>query len=307
MSKVKVAVLFGGISAEHEVSKMSAKSVMENIDKSFFEIIPVKIERSGKFDIEKVKKSDVVFPVLHGKGGEDGSIQGFCETIRKPYVGCGIEASALALDKIASKIIWQSLGLPVTKFIFLGKRDWREKSKKIKLPTFIKPANTGSSIGVSKVTNKKDIEQAIKEAFKYDSRIICEEALSNVREIEVSILGNDQLTISVPGEVVPADEFYTYNAKYHNAKSKLIIPAKLKKDQIKKIKDLAEKAYRALSCSGMARADFFINKKGKIYINELNTIPGFTKISMYPKLMEASGIKYRDLLTRLIKLADDRD
>ena len=307
MSKIKVAVLFGGISAEHDVSVMSAKSVMENLDKSLFEIIPVKIEKTGKFDIKKVKSADVVFPVLHGKGGEDGSIQGFCKIIGKPYVGCGIEASVLALDKIASKIIWQSLGLPVTKFIFFDKSNWREKSKEIGLPAFIKPANTGSSIGISKVVDQKNLKRAIKEAFRYDWRIIAEEALSDVREIEVSILGNEGLIISVPGEVIPADEFYTYDAKYHNAKSKLIIPAKLKKNQVEKIKDLAEKAYRALGCSGMARADFFIDKSEEICINELNTIPGFTKISMYPKLMEASGIKYKDLLTRLIKLADDQN
>jgi len=308
--KDKIAVLYGGISAEHEVSKMSAKSVMDNLDKEKFEIIPVEISKEGKFDIEKILSSDVAFPVLHGPGGEDGSIQGLCEVFKKPYVGAGIEASALALDKIASKQIWQNLKLPIPSFFFFREAEWRKNpsqiTQKVKLAVFVKPSTTGSSIGISKVKKIEEFARTVEEALKYDKRIIVEEALDNIREIEVSVLGNEELTISVPGEISPAEEFYTYDAKY-NLDSKLKIPAELSEEKIEEIQKLAELAYRALGCKGMARIDFFITKNDeKVYLNEINTIPGFTKISMYPKLLEASGIPYKELLTRLIELAKER-
>lgn len=307
-NKTKVAILYGGISAEHEVSKMSAKSVMENIDSEKFEVIPVEISKKGDFDEAKVKSADVVFPVLHGKGGEDGEIQGYLETIHKSYVGSGIEASALALDKIASKRIWQELGLPMPDFYFFSEAQWRKNSSvilhKIKPPVFIKPANTGSSIGISKVEKKKDIFRAIKEALKYHDQIIVEKAVPNPREIEVSIVGNDDdLTISEPGEVLHHDDFYTYEAKYFSDKLELIIPAKIDGKLSNQIRDLAKKAYISLGCRGLSRVDFFLDRNNKIYLSEINTMPGFTKNSMYPKLMETRGINYKDLLTRIIELA----
>lgn len=316
MSKIKVAVLYGGKSAEHDVSVKSAKSVMANFDKEKFEIIPVKIDKNGKFELTKLTAADIVFPILHGRGGEDGSIQGFCEVLNKPYVGSGIEASALALDKIASKQIWQNLKLPIPSFTFFSKLQWRKNprpsklqrsgattiTQKVKPPVFVKPANTGSSIGICKVKEKSQLKQAIEEALKYDDRIIIEQALDNVREIEVAILGNRDLIISPPGEVIPADEFYSYKAKYE-LDSKLIIPARIAEPKIKEIQLLAKKSYRSLECCGMARVDFFLEKpEGKIYLNEINTIPGFTRISMYPKLMQAAGISYQNLLTKLVEL-----
>lgn len=306
MSEIKVAVLYGGVSAEHDVSVKSAESVMANIDEERFEIIAVEISKSGEFDIEKIQSADIAFPILHGRGGEDGSIQGFCEVLHKPYVGSGIEASVLALDKIASKQIWQNLNFPVPSFQFFTRKQWLENPivimQKIKPPVFVKPANTGSSIGIYKVKGKPQLKQAIVQVLKCDNHIIIEEALPNIREIEVAILGNDDLIISPPGEIIPADEFYSYKAKYE-LDSKLIVPAELSQDKIREIRTLAEKAYQVLGCSGMARVDFFLKKpEGKIYLNEINTIPGFTSISMYPKLMEAAGIKYRKLLTKLIEL-----
>lgn len=308
MKKIKVAVLYGGISAEHEVSCNSAKSVMENLDKTKFEIIPVKISKTGKFSLQKILRSNVVFPILHGVGGEDGSVQGFCEVLNIAYVGSGILSSALALDKIASKYVFQNLKLPIPAFEFFNKLQWRKNPsqimQKIKPPVFIKPANTGSSIGITKAKKKSELRKAIEEAFNYDSRIIIEEALENVREIEVSVLGNDNLIISAPGEIVPKEEFYTYNAKYKPGLMELIVLVKSTKIKIQEIQDLAKKAYEALNCRGLARVDFFLNKKtGKIYLNEINTIPGFTKTSVYPKLIKESGICYKDLLTKLITLA----
>jgi len=309
MAKDKIAVLYGGISAEHEVSKMSAKSVMENLDKEKFEIIPVEISKDGKFEMQKILDSDVIFPVLHGKGGEDGSMQGLCEVLKKPYVGAGIEASALALDKIASKQIWQNLKLPIPYFQFFREEEWRKNPsqimQKVRPPVFVKPSTTGSSIGISKVKKIEEFEAAVEEALKYDKRIIVEEALEGAREFEVAVLGNVDLVISKPGEVIPSEEFYTYTAKYGDD-SELIIPAKIEEKKIKEFQDLAEKAYRSLRIEGMARIDFFMKKDGKILLNEANTIPGFTQFSMYPTLMEASGIPYKELLTRLIELAKER-
>lgn len=306
-NKTKVTILYGGISAENEVSKMSAKSIMENIDTEKFDVIPVEISKNGGFNEAKVKSAEVVFPVLHGRGGEDGSIQGYFETIGKPYVGSGIEASALALDKIVSKQIWQNLGLPVPSFHFFTKFQWQENPtsilQKIAPPVFVKPANTGSSIGISKVEKEEDLRKAIEKALKYHHRIIVEEALENIREIELSVLGNSELIISLPGEILPAEEFYTYDAKY-KLDSGLVYPAKISKRKISEIQKIAETAFKALDCKGFARVDIFMEKpEGKIYLNEINTIPGFTKISMFPKLMETKGINYKDLITKIIELA----
>jgi len=306
MAKIKVAVLFGGISAEHEISITSANSVMENIDTEKFKVIPIFISKDGKFNEEKVKSAEVVFSVLHGKGGEDGEIQKYLESIGKKYVGSGPKASALTLDKIASKQIWQKLGLPIPSFQFFNKKQWQENPlpimQKIDPPVFIKPANTGSSIGITKVKKKSQIKEAVEKALIYHDEIIVEKALKKIHDIEISVLGNDNLIVSNPGEIIPADEFYSYNAKY-KLDSKLIISARLSKNKILEIQDLAEKAYRALGCRGFARVDFFLKRPGgKIYLNEINTIPGFTKISMFPKMMAAAGIPYKELLTKIIEL-----
>lgn len=305
MKKIKVAVLYGGISAEHDVSLISGKAVIDNLDKDTFDVIPVEISKSGKFDEKKVRSADIVFPVLHGVGGEDGTIQGYCEEIGIPYVGSGVEASAIALDKITSKEIWQSLKLPIPSFIYFNKIDWLKKKEKIKesipLPAFVKPFDTGSSLGIYKVKNKKEIDLAIEKAFKISDKIIIEEGINDIREIEIGIVGNDELIISDPGEVIPSEEFYTFNAKY-KGNSKIIIPAQISKQKKQEIKNLAEKAYKALGCKGFARVDLFLEKDGKIYLNEINTIPGFTEFSMFPKLMENSGLSFKNLLTKIIEL-----
>lgn len=305
MKKIKVAVLYGGISGEHEVSVMSATSVMENIDKDISEILPIKISKKGQFNLEEFKKADVIFPILHGIGGEDGSIQGFCEVMQKPYAGCGIESSALALDKIKSKIIWQNENLPIPRFFSFTKEDWQENKtniiNKFQLPAFVKPFNTGSSLGISKVTKRSEIIPAVKTAFKISDQIIIEESIEDMRELEVGIIGNDKLIVSDPGEVIASENFYTFHAKYES-NSKIIIPAKLSKQKNQEIKLLAEKAYRLLGCQGFARVDLFLEKNGKIYLNEINTIPGFTEISMFPKLMENSGLSFKNLLTKIIEL-----
>jgi len=252
--RVKVAVMYGGISAEHDVSVMSAESVMANIDDSLFDVVPIFISKDGKFELKSFLLSDVIFPVLHGIGGEDGSIQGFCEIMQKPYVGCGIEASALALDKIASKQIFQNLKIPIPSFQFFTKNQWLKTPRKIinsiKPPVFIKPAHTGSSIGISLVKSKLNLRKAINLALKYDDQIIIEKALDNIREIEVAILGTDNLLVSLPGEIILVEEFYTYKAKY-GAKSELIIPADFSRRKQQEIQNMAEKAYRVLGCVGM--------------------------------------------------------
>lgn len=305
MKKIKVTVLYGGISGEHEVSVMSATSVMENIDKDKFEVLPIKISKKGQFDLEEFKKADVIFPVLHGIGGEDGSIQGFCEIMKKPYVGCSIESSVLSLDKIKSKIIWQNENLPIPHFFSFMKSEWQKNQKsiinKFQLPVFVKPFNTGSSLGISKVTKKTEIIPAIKTALKVSDQIIVEESIEDMREVEVGIVGDDKLIVSNPGEVIASENFYTFDAKY-KGDSKIIIPAKISEQKINEIKLLAEKAYRSLGCTGFARVDLFLKNDGKIYLNEINTIPGFTEFSMFPKLMENSGLNFKSLLTKIIEL-----
>lgn len=305
MKKIKVAVIFGGKSAENKISHLSAESILKNIDREKFDVIEVEISKTGEFDIDKIIGVDIVFPILHGFGGEDGAIQGFLETLNIPYVGSGIRASALALDKIASKQIWQNENLPIPAFWFFKKSQWQENHdqiiSKIKLSAFIKPSNTGSSIGITKVTNNGDIAKAVDEALKYDSRIIVEEAIENFRELEIAVLGNDELIISDPGEVIVQDGFYSFEAKYE-LETKTEIPARLEKNKIAELKSLAEKSYRALGCCGFSRVDLFLKNDGQILLNEINTLPGFTAISMFPKLMQTSGIEYKDLITKIIEL-----
>jgi D-alanine-D-alanine ligase len=348
MKKIRVGVIFGGRSGEHEVSIISAQSVINAIDKKKYEAIPIFINRKGQwqlgFDAKLIKgkgadhvylppdpttselvpvyktnkmpeKIDVAFPVLHGTFGEDGSVQGLLELAGIPYVGAGVAASAVGMDKILMKKIFGSVGLPVTKhLVFLRKEigDSEAKviskiEKELRYPIFTKPANLGSSVGVSKAHNRKELKTGLSFASSYDRKVIVEQGIEKAREIEVAVLGNDEPKASVCGEVVPSKEFYDYEDKYILGKARLIIPAPLSEKLSGTIRRLAVKAFKAIDCAGMARADFLLEKKtNKIFIDEVNTIPGFTSISMYPKLWEATGVKYSELIDQLIKLALER-
>ena len=350
MEKIKVAVLFGGRSGEHEISLASSSSIIEGLDKDKYEIIPVFISKEGKWinpsesfrllkklDLlhseseVKFKNSatshesfyalameqkvvDVVIPALHGTFGEDGTIQGMLEIYDVPYLGSEVMASAVAMDKAMMKNVFKAIGLPVCDSITLKRKDWEtdkeEKKKQIQqeigYPLFVKPANLGSSIGISKVINPEGLQEACDIACRYDRKIIIEEGI-NAREIECSVLGNDDPIASVPGEIIPKNEFYDYDSKYTPGKMELIVPAPVDEDKINEIQSLSLKAFEAAECCGMARIDFLMDKESqKIYISEINTIPGFTSTSVYSKLFEASGIKYGDLLDRLINLAIER-
>jgi D-alanine-D-alanine ligase len=351
--KIRVAVLFGGKSGEHEVSLVSAQSVMAAIDRTKCEVYPIGISKSGHWitagdpmrvlvegpgvpggesapgtslalagrrDLvpgmqqTRFPDVDVVFPVLHGTFGEDGTVQGLLEMADLAYVGAGVLGSALGLDKAAMKDIFRAHGLPIVDHLVVMRHTWR--SSKIETiariegrfayPVFVKPANLGSSVGISKAHDRAELDAALDEAARFDRKIVVEEAV-NAREIECSVLGNDEPTASVIGEVVPCHEFYDYSAKYVDQGSELHIPADLPEATTRLVQELAIRAFLALDCAGMARADFFVSRDtGNVYINELNTIPGFTSISMYPKLWEASGLPYPKLLDRLIALAVER-
>ena len=338
--KINVAILFGGKSAEHEVSLRSAKNVIEALDKSKYNPVLIGIDISGRWllntDSEKLlsgnlpeevallpehhgeiinfsnsnkQKIDVVFPILHGPFGEDGTVQGLLKLAGVPFVGAGVLGSAVGMDKDVMKRLLRDAGLPVAKFVVF--KDF-EKPKYEKLvselgsPFFLKPANLGSSVGVHKIKSKADFEKALKDAFLYDRKLIAEEFVEG-REIECSVLGNDEPVASVPGEIIVNHEFYSYDAKYLDENgARLEIPAKLSNEISAEVQYLAVQTFKTLCCEGLGRVDFFLKKDGKVFVNEINTIPGFTSISMYPKLWEASGIKYTDLIGRLIDLALDR-
>lgn len=306
--KLRIGILFGGKSAEHEVSLASAKNIINALDKKRYQITSKKIPKNGKFSFDSLKKLDVIFPVLHGPFGEDGSIQGLLKLAGVPYVGAGVLGSAIGMDKDIMKKILRDAGLPIAKFITVKMAD-RPSFAKVKnilgLPVFVKPANMGSSVGVSKVKNEKEFKKALNDAFKYDNKILIEENIDG-RELECAVLGNDHPMASMVGEIVPNQEFYSYDAKYIDEGSVAQIPAKIEKKTAKKIQELSLKTFRVLNCEGLARVDFFLKKNGSIFINEINTIPGFTNISMYPKLWEASGISQTKLLDRLIDLAIER-
>jgi D-alanine-D-alanine ligase len=353
--KIRVGVIFGGRSSEHEVSLVSATSVIQALDKDKYEVVPVGITKEGKWlsssqtlallksgkGLDRLPERvllpdptqkglvefrtkgastpkealDVVFPVLHGPYGEDGTIQGLLDLANVPYVGAGVLGSALGMDKIAQKQIFERLGLPVTEYCAFLFKEYRRSPtmwlKKIERalssPWFVKPANLGSSVGITKAHTRRELQTAILEAAKYDRRILVERSIENAREIECSVLGNDNARASVPGEVIPSNEFYDYDAKYVDGKSQITVPAPLPKRITKKIQDIAVKAFKAIDCAGMARVDFLVaRERYKIYICEVNTIPGFTSISMYPKLWEASGLSYSKLLDSLIELAIER-
>lgn len=350
MKKTRVAILFGGKSAEHEVSLQSAKSIVEAIDKDKYEVLLVGIDKQGRWLLndqsnyllnetnpklislnksnnelainpgsqekqlisstqDSIGKVDVVFPVLHGTLGEDGAMQGLLKTMDVAFVGADVLGSAVGMDKDIMKRLLRDAGIPIGKFIALkaGEDISFEKAKtELRVPLFIKPANQGSSVGVHKVHNEKEFKNAIVDAFQYDRKILLEEFIEG-REIECSVLGNDNPKASVLGEIIPHHEFYSYEAKYIDENGAgLKIPADIPDDTTKQIQDIAIKTFTTLSCEGMARVDCFLTENNKIYVNEINTIPGFTKISMYPKLWEASGLGYSELIDQLIQLAIER-
>ena len=334
MIKKRVIVLFGGKSAEHEVSVQSASSVISALNTKKYDIIPIAISKAGKWlsteksrallpagkfqkpvsSSKQLSKIDVVFPVLHGPYGEDGTMQGMLEILGVPYVGAGVMASAIGMDKGVSKILFESAGLNIVPWLSFLASEWKRKKdelvgdieKRLPYPVFIKPIDLGSSVGITKAHDRKELLKGIRLALSYGGEVIVERGV-DAHEIECSVLGNENPKASVPGEVVASREFYSYEAKYTDEKSDLIIPAKLTKAVTAKIQSAAIIAFKAIKCSGMARVDFLIDRKtNKIYINEVNTIPGFTKISMYTKLWQASGVGYSALLDKLIKLAIQR-
>lgn len=308
MKKLRIGVLFGGKSAEHEVSLQSAKNVIKALDKKRYQIIPIKINKNGRFNFSVIKKAEIIFPVLHGPFGEDGSMQGFLKLANMPFVGPSVLGSAVGMDKEITKRILRDNGIPIGKFVtFLSSKkiNFGKVKKELGMPLFIKPANMGSSVGISKVRNENEFKKGIAEAFKFDTKIIIEEFI-NGREIECAVLGNEHPMASLPGEIIANQDFYSYDAKYIDAGSVAVIPAKIDKKTTRRIQELAIKTFQALNCEGMSRVDFFLKKNGTIVVNEINTIPGFTDISMYPKLMEISGIPVSKLLDRLIELAIER-
>ena len=386
MKKLRVGILFGGRSGEHEISLLSAASVFKAIDQNKYEVVPIGITKDGRWltspDAERLLTGkpfeheherqfragdpeatsaaavlhsgeaivvppephkpgtsmtpfqsdaparrasdrainvDVIFPVLHGTFGEDGTIQGLLELADIPYVGAGVLGSAAGMDKDIMKALFRAAGLPIVKHVTVLRSEWESAPKKVqklvesklKYPVFVKPANLGSSVGISKARDRKELGPAIEEAAKFDRKIVIEAGVGGktqkAREIECSVLGNDNAEASVPGEIVPSAEFYDYSAKYLDEGSQLIIPAKLTKSEIKKVRELAVAAFRAVDCSGLARVDFLMDPKSrKIYLNEINTMPGFTSISMYPKLWAATGVTYPELIDRLIQLGLER-
>jgi D-alanine-D-alanine ligase len=359
-TKLRVAVIFGGRSGEHEVSLMSARSVLNALDPEKYEVIQVGISKSGEWVtgenviealsnqvlehlkpavllasptrnsvyciqststyleiLESVSPIDVVFPVLHGTFGEDGTLQGLLELQDLAYVGAGVVGSALAMDKGIFQQVMVANNIPVVDTLVVlrselkeGLGDVLQRAENLvpdrPYPLFVKPANLGSSVGITRCSSRADLLEGLLEAARYDRRILIQRGL-NPREIEVSVLGNDQPEVSVPGEVIPSREFYSYEAKYLDGRSELIIPAPLPPELTERVRELALRAYRAIDCAGMARVDFLLDKdSGDLFLNEINTIPGFTTISLYPKLWEASGLTYPALVDRLIELALDR-
>lgn len=321
MPKLKVGIIYGGRSGEHEVSLLSAESVIKALDKEKYEIIPIKIDKDGRWadqiiqpDPTRSSGLDVVFPVLHGPYGEDGTMQGLLELANLPYVGAGVAASAVSMDKTFMRNLFQQAGLPLLPWEVVFGYEWRSAAEQVvrrledslAYPMFVKPANLGSSVGVSKVKSRQELASAMELALSYDRKVVVEQGLEGGREVECSVLGHNHPQASIPGEIIPANEFYDYEAKYISEDSELIIPAPLTEQQTKTVQDYAVRAFQAVDCSGLARVDFFVDREGKVLINEINTIPGFTKISMYPKLWEHTGLSYSALLDRLIEIALER-
>jgi len=309
--KLRIGVVFGGKSVEHEISVVSARNIIKALDKEKYKVISIYIKRTGNLQLGRkiFNKIDIVFPVIHGAYGEDGTIQGLLKFSGLPFVGAGVLGSAIGMDKDISKRLLKQAGIAVADFItvYSGERiSYKQVSKKLGPVIFVKPANSGSSVGISRAKNKKEFKKAINEAFKYDSKVIIEEAIKG-KEIECAVLGNDAPIASIPGEIIPKSGFYSYEAKYIDKNgAEFKIPAEVSKEIIKKIQQTAVKAFRVLNCEGMGQVDFFLKKNGDLLVNEINTIPGFTSISMYPKLWEASEIPLIKLLDKLIELAMER-
>ena len=321
----KVLLLCGGNSTEHEVSLVSAKSILENINTKLFEVTPVIIDYDNIWYeyldeyqflnnwqtkntkiidniVEYLYSFDVIFPIIHGYGGEDGKLQGMLDLFNIKYVGCKTLSSAACMDKDFSKMIFTYLEIPQVPFVTLNNSDFRLKDiiKELGFPMIVKPANGGSSIGITKVSSKRGLKNAINEAFKYDSKVVIEKFI-NARELECAVLEEEDYYISEVGEIKSANEFYDYEAKYENKESYTVIPAELEESVSDKIKEFAEIAFKGINCRGLARIDFFYDEENnQIYLNEINTLPGFTSISMYPKLFINEGISYKDLITKLI-------
>jgi D-alanine-D-alanine ligase len=341
MNKKKdVTIIFGGQSAEHEVSLRSAAAVFRHLDPAQYTIQCIYINRDGQWKPVKsplvsqaelnkgpfysflpwdqsisspLKKTDIFFPVLHGPHGEDGTIQGIFEMAGAAYTGASALGSALAMDKAVAKILFKALGLPVGEFFVVRTHTWKNNpgntveniKRKFQLPVFVKPANLGSSVGISKIKNWNDLAAGLEEAFAHDDKVLIEAAVLG-RELECSVLGNENPEASLPGEIIPDREFYDYRDKYIEGKTRFGIPAEIPDSLVKKIQALSIRAFLALECRGMARVDFFLEQpSGRLYLNEVNTIPGFTEISMYPKLWEVSGLPFNGLLDRLIILGLD--
>jgi len=305
MDQIKVGLIYGGQSPEHEVSKMTAESIRGNIDREKFEVVDIFIDQNGKFDENLLNDIDVAFLAVHGPNCEDGRLQQYLEDHNIKYTGSGVEASRINMDKYLMHKVFAENDLSVVEFEDFNKNDInlaQDFVQKIGLPVFVKPNNGGSSIGFSKVTNQDELKDAISRAFEYDDRITIEKAITNPREIELAIMGNNDLAVSKPGEILTQGEFYSYENKYNNP-FETTVNAELSPEQTKNFQDLAEKAYLATGCRGYARVDFLMDQNGEIYLNEINTLPGFTKISMFPKLMAAIGIPYKDLITKIIELA----
>ena len=355
---LRVGLIFGGRSGEHEVSLLSAQGVMNAIDKTKYQVVPIGITKEGRWlasgdplkalssgaiaesnpalllaepsdrglmrleDLEteralsavQVSQLDVIFPILHGPYGEDGTVQGLLELAGIAYVGAGVAASAVGMDKVLFKGIMEARGLPMVPYVVILRKTWEREPDEVLARVeaslgydcFVKPANLGSSVGISKAHDRAELRAALDDAARYDRKLLVEVAV-DAREIEVSVLGNDEPIASVPGEVVPSNEFYDYAAKYLDGESDLLIPAPIPNETAEMIAQVAVEAYRAIDCAGMARVDFLLDRKtGRVYLNEVNTLPGFTPISMYPKLWEASGISYPELIDRLIQLALER-
>ena len=329
---IKLGVIHGGISTEHDVSEMSAKSVIDNLNKEKYEIHEIYINQYGKwFEVKNgqkeeiynliwtLKELDVVFPVLHGLGGEDGTIQGMLEMLKVPYVGCGVLASSVGMDKVYTKIVFEKAGIPQAPYIYVKRKqdgyaiidnNFNEEefklekiTSKLKFPMFVKPSNSGSSVGVKKATNNEELKMAIENAAQYDIKILVEQGIDG-KEVECAILDGKEVLASTVGEIMSAEEFYSFDAKYNIPESKTIIPANITEEQIEEIRKLAVRAFNSIDGKGLSRVDFFVEKEtNKLYINEINTMPGFTKISMYPKLFETVGISYSELLDRLVQNA----
>jgi D-alanine-D-alanine ligase len=352
--RIRVGVVFGGRSGEHEVSLRSARSILDALDPERYEALPIGITKDGQWlastdalaaltagesagqtravlpapsekglvtyrlgdqQLAEVGETiDVVFPVLHGPYGEDGTIQGLLEMANVPYVGAGVLGSALGMDKAIQKQIWRSHGLPVVDWLSFTSKQWAARREQLALevevklgyPCFVKPANMGSSVGITKVNAEPELDAAVAEAAAWDRKVVVERAVRAPREIECSVLGNDDPIASVPGEIVPDREWYDYDSKYADSQTQLIIPAQVDPAVAAELRRVAVEAFVVLECAGMARVDFLLEGDGTLFLNEINTIPGFTSISMYPKLWEASGLSYAQLVDRLVQLAIER-